>query len=84
MHAACTLADYGEAIRLDSDDSRGYNECGVAHLHAGFAEFGTRGAMKKMAGLSTESETLPQAIIRDRDTFYGDAGMTSARTLGRS
>lgn len=41
-------------------------------------------AIKKMAGLTTETETLlPQAIIRDRDTFFDSTHKGSERTLDR-
>jgi uncharacterized protein YbjQ (UPF0145 family) len=42
-------------------------------------------AIKKMPGLGTRSEALiPQAIIRDRDTFFDEAHRSTKRTLGRS
>jgi uncharacterized protein YbjQ (UPF0145 family) len=41
-------------------------------------------AIKKMPGLSTESENLiPQAIIRDRDTFFDTTHQTTGRKLER-
>jgi uncharacterized protein YbjQ (UPF0145 family) len=41
-------------------------------------------AIKKMPGLATQSEQLiPQAIIRDRDTFFDTTHRTKARKLER-
>jgi uncharacterized protein YbjQ (UPF0145 family) len=41
-------------------------------------------AIKKMPGLSTQSEVLiPQAIIRDRDTFFDEAHWARERILER-
>jgi uncharacterized protein YbjQ (UPF0145 family) len=41
-------------------------------------------AIKKMPGLSTQSEVLiPQAIIRDRDTYFDETHRTETRKLER-
>lgn len=41
-------------------------------------------AIKKMQGLTTQSEALiPQAIIRDRDTFFDDTHQVAERNLER-
>jgi uncharacterized protein YbjQ (UPF0145 family) len=41
-------------------------------------------ALKKIPGLSTQSEVLiPQAIIRDRDTFFDETHQTKTRKLER-
>jgi uncharacterized protein YbjQ (UPF0145 family) len=42
-------------------------------------------AIKKMAGLSTQTDVLiPQAIIRDRDTFFDETHRTKERKLERT
>jgi uncharacterized protein YbjQ (UPF0145 family) len=42
-------------------------------------------AIKRMAGLTTQTEVLlPQAIIRDRDTFFDETHQQKERTLSRS
>src|SRR5438270_570710 len=42
-------------------------------------------AIKKMPGLSTQTDVLiPQAIIRDRDTFFDEAHQMDERKLERA
>ena len=51
----------------------------------GFVEVMAIGtAVKKMSGLSTQSDVLlPQAIIRDRDTFFDKTHQPAVRKLER-
>ena len=68
-----------EAAALGADDVMGVQTT-VYQLGGGMIEFMAIGtAVKKMAGLKTESANLiPQAIIRDKDTFIN----TAERALG--
>jgi uncharacterized protein YbjQ (UPF0145 family) len=68
-----------EATALGADDVMGVRTT-VYQLGGGMIEFMAIGtAVKRIAGLKTESEALiPQAIIRDKDTLIN----TAERTLG--
>jgi uncharacterized protein YbjQ (UPF0145 family) len=63
-----------EAAAVGADDVVGIKTY-VYQLGGGTIEFMAMGtAVKKMAGVSTESQSLiPQAIIRDKDTFINTA-----------
>lgn len=57
----------------------------ISEIGSSFVEVMAIGtAIKKMPGLNTQSEALiPQAIIRDRDTFFDDTFQPKERRLGR-
>ncbi len=71
-----------EAAALGADDVVGVQTT-VYQLGGGMIEFMAIGtAVKKMPGLKTESEMLiPQAIIRDKDTFINTAEMAIGTNL---
>ncbi len=71
-----------EAAALGADDVMGVQTT-VYQLGGGMIEFMAIGtAVKKMPGLKTESEQLiPQAIIRDKDTFINTAEMAIGTNL---
>jgi uncharacterized protein YbjQ (UPF0145 family) len=73
-----------EARRCSADQVVGIKTY-VYNLGGGIIEFLAIGtAVKKMPGVSTQSETLPpQAIIRDQDTFINTAETTNASSLNR-
>ena len=71
-----------EAAALGADDVMGVQTT-VYQLGGGMIEFMAIGtAVKKMPGLKTESEQLiPQAIIRDKDTFVNTAELAIGTNL---
>ena len=71
-----------EAAALGADDVMGV-QVSVYQLGGGMIEFMAIGtAVKKMPGLKTESESLiPQAIIRDKDTFINTAELAIGTNL---
>jgi len=73
-----------EARRYSADQVVGIKTY-VYNLGGGIIEFLAIGtAVKKMPGVSTQSETLPpQAIIRDQDTFINTAVTANASSLNR-
>jgi uncharacterized protein YbjQ (UPF0145 family) len=71
-----------EAASLGADDVVGV-QTSVYQLGGGMIEFMAIGtAVKRMPGLKTESEALiPQAIMRDKDTFINTAEMAIGTNL---
>ncbi len=81
-----------EALAHIADDARRYNadqvvgiKTYVYNLGGGIIEFLAIGtAVKKMPGVGTRSDTLlPQAIIRDQDTFINTAETTTVSSLNQ-
>ena len=79
------------ALRVGKVDLRfGKPRLGIGELGAGLVEVMAIGTgIKKQTGVATQTEQLiPQAIIRDRDTFFEQApvvpGMAQPRNLERS
>jgi len=74
-----------EASAIGADDVLGI-KTNVYHIGNGIIEFMAIGtAVKKMDGLSTASpQLLPQAIIRDKDTFFNTAEMAVGTNLSQS
>jgi uncharacterized protein YbjQ (UPF0145 family) len=82
--ANCLEHVYGEAKAIGADAVIGIKifiyEIGSSYVEV--MAIGT--AIKKMDGLSPQSPTLiPQAIIRDRDTFFDESHQATERNLGR-
>ena len=73
-----------DAQRCNADQVVGIKTY-IYNLGGGIIEFLAIGtAVRKMPGVGTESETLlPQAIIRDRDTFINTAETSAAASLNR-
>ena len=73
-----------EARRYSADQVVGIKTY-VYNLGGGIIEFMAIGtAVKKMPGISTQSDTLPpQAIIRDQDTFINTAETTNVSSLNQ-
>jgi uncharacterized protein YbjQ (UPF0145 family) len=71
-----------EAARIGADDVLGV-KTNVYHLGNGIIEFMAIGtAVKRMSGLNTQSpQILPQAIIRDKDTFFNSADLAIGTNL---
>ncbi len=81
-----------EALAHIAEDARRYSadqvvgiKTYVYNLGNGIIEFLAIGtAVKKMPGVQTDSDTLlPQAIIRDRDTFINTAETTTVSSLNQ-
>jgi uncharacterized protein YbjQ (UPF0145 family) len=82
--ANCLEHIYGEAKAIGADAVIGVKvfiyEIGSSYVEV--MAIGT--AIKKMDGLTTQTNILiPQAIIRDRDTFFDEAHQMSERKLER-
>jgi uncharacterized protein YbjQ (UPF0145 family) len=73
-----------DAERCNADEVLGIKTY-VYNLGGGIIEFLAIGtAVKKMPGLTTQSDALlPQAIIRDQDTFINTAEATGASSLNQ-
>jgi uncharacterized protein YbjQ (UPF0145 family) len=73
-----------DAERCNADEVLGIKTY-VYNLGGGIIEFLAIGtAVKKMPGITTQSEALlPQAIIRDQDTFINTAEATGASSLNQ-
>jgi uncharacterized protein YbjQ (UPF0145 family) len=82
--ANCLAHIHAEAESLQADAVIGLKVF-VYEIGQSFVEVMAIGtAIKKMAGLATQSETLiPQAIIRDRDTFFDDTHQPKEKSLVR-
>jgi uncharacterized protein YbjQ (UPF0145 family) len=83
--ANCLEHVYGEAKAIGADAVIGIKvfiyEIGSSYVEV--MAIGT--AIKKMDGLSTQTNMLiPQAIIRDRDTFFDEAHQGTERNLERT
>ena len=81
----CLEHIYGEAKAIDADAVIGVKVF-VYEIGSSYVEVMAIGtAIKKMPGMKTASNTLiPQAIIRDRDTFFDEAHQASERKLERT
>jgi uncharacterized protein YbjQ (UPF0145 family) len=73
-----------DAERCNADEVLGIKTY-VYNLGGGIIEFLAIGtAVKKMSGITTQSDALlPQAIIRDQDTFINTAEATGASSLNQ-
>jgi uncharacterized protein YbjQ (UPF0145 family) len=82
--ANCLEHIHSEAKQIGADGVIGVKVF-IYEIGSSFVEVMAIGtAIKKMAGLSTQSPTLiPQAIIRDRDTFFDDTHRMKERKLER-
>jgi uncharacterized protein YbjQ (UPF0145 family) len=74
-----------EANAIEADNVIGVKVY-IYELGSGFVEVLAIGtAVKRMAGIGTQSDTLiPQAVIRDRDTFFDRTHLMKHQVLGRS
>ena len=93
--SSCTSArELPEALRDEAKAIQADGVIGIKvfvyEISRGLVEVMAIGtAIKKNTQVKTQTQQLlPQAIIRDRDTFFDDApppmGMAKERTLGRS
>jgi uncharacterized protein YbjQ (UPF0145 family) len=82
--ANCLEHIHAEAESIQADAVIGIKVF-IYEIGSSFVEVMAIGtAIKKMQGISTQSQTLiPQAIIRDRDTFFDETHQASERKLGR-